>query len=967
MRIRPLALVALSIVVCVSTSVRAQVLWSSPGGSEWLQGANWTGGQVPSATNIAQFDANPTPGTSVGINFNEPTNGGVVIGGLSIQLVGAIEVTSARTLGLTIGNSATAANTNGEFRFNSATVNGVANTILRNASSQTLTIQNTQGAGTRTMAVGLINPTNVITADGAGSIAILSNLIEVGGTRSISVNTNGTGDVRLGGVNTFNGGITVNGTASGGRLRLDATTALSTTGTINVNTGGRLAFNAAGSFGGTTQALVLNPNQSTVAALESFGGLAATWQGTVAVNAASRVEVGTGGSLTLARTVSGSGLLIKQGAGNLILAGTANTRTGDTQIAGGTLTVNSGSTLGGGALTLAQEGTSNTAVVFNNASQAIGNLSSQFSASSGTINQTITLNGTALTVNQTVDGTFGNGAVSTLTSVLAGTGSLTKTGAAVLTLGGPSTYTGATTVNAGTLRAGIESVANTSGAFGRNSNVTLANNAGVTLDLNGFNTQIGTLNGGGTTAVGVTLGSGTLTVGGGTAAASSATYAGAITGTGGLTKTGAGTQALTGTNDYSGVTTVNQGTLLFTNTSALYNGNDANWTDTNIVVNSGGVLALRLGDGTNGFTAGQLLSISQLGTATGGFRDGSLLGIDTTNGDATFTNAFTNTNSGANGIGLVKLGANTLTLTGNNTYSGPTVIAAGTLQVGGGGNSGSLGTGAVTNNGVLVFNRADNAEVGNPISGTGGLVFNGTGTVTLTGTNSYTGTTNVNAGTLLVNGNNSASTGAITVASGSTLGGTGTLGGATNVQNGGTIQADSGTSTGALAVRNVTVQSGGTLAVNLGAMDENLNGTSNRLAFASNILDLKTGAVVKFTAATGFGAWSSGEFVLGTFSNGNNILLDAVATTNGQVLGEYIYGAGTPNSGPIQIDVTGLPTLLDDSKLTLMRNGNNLVLSFSPVPEPASLLAVCGLVIGGVVAVRKLRRKATPTDVTSAV
>lgn len=966
MRIRPLALVVLSVVACVATSARAQVLWSSPGGSEWLQDANWTGGQVPSATSIAQFGANPTPGTSVGINFSQPTNGGISIGEPSSQIVGAIEVMSARTLGLTIGNSATAVDANGELRFNSATVNGIANTILRNASSQTLTIQNTQGAGTRTMTVGLVSSTSVITADGAGSIVILSNLIGVGGTRSINVNTNGTGDVRLGGVNTFNGGITVNGTASGGRLRLDTTTALPTTGAINVSTGGRLAFNAAGSFGGTTQALVLNPNQSTVAALESTAGLATTWQGTVAVNAASRVEVGTGGSLTLARTVSGSGLLIKQGAGNLILAGTANTRTGDTQIAGGTLTVNSGSTLGGGALTLAQEGTSNTAVVFNNASQTIGNLSSQFAASSGTISQTITLNGTALTVNQTADGTFGNGVAPTLTSVLAGTGSLTKTGSAVLTLGGPNTYTGSTTLNDGTLRAGIESVANTSGAFGRNSNVTLANNAGVTLDLNGFNTQIGTLNGGGTTAVGVTLGSGTLTVGGGTAAGTSATYAGAITGTGGLTKTGAGTQTLTGTNDYSGVTTVNQGTLLFANTSALYNGNAANWTDTNIVVNSGGVLALRLGDGTNGFTATQLLSISPLGTATGGFRDGSLLGIDTTNGDATFSNAFTNTNSGANGVGLVKLGTNTLTLTGDNTYSGPTIVAAGTLQMGNGGNSGSLGTGAVTNNGAIVFNRSDSIGVSNSISGTGSLTFNVSGTTTLTGTNSYTGTTSVNAGTLLVNGNNSAATGAITVASGTTLGGTGTLGGATTVQSGGTIQGDSGTGTGTLAVRNVTIQSGGTLAVSLGAMDGNQNGTNSRLAFASNTLDLKTGAVVKFTPVAGFGAWSGGEFVLGTFSNGNSILLDATATTDGQILGEYTYGAGTPNSGPIQLDVAGLPTLLDDSKLTLMRSGNNLVLSFSPVPEPASLLTVCGLVIGGVVAVRKLRRKVARADVTPA-
>lgn len=962
MRTRPVAFFALLVASLGVTSAQAQILWTSPGGTDWLTGSNWAGGLVPSALDVAQFGVNPSSGNSVGIDFSQLPNG---LDGIRAQVVGAIEVTSARSNPLTIGNSTTGFT--GQLRINGATVNGVANTILRNAGGQALTIQNTQGAGNQTMSVGLANPTSVITADAAGNIVITSNIVEAGfgGARALVVNTNGTGEVRLGGVNAFTGGLTVNGTASGGRVRLDSTAALPTTGTINVNNGGRLAFNAAGNFGAAGQSLILNPNQTAVAALESLTG-ATTWAGNTALNAASRVEV-AGTSLTLNANVTGAGQLIKSGSGTLILSGTGNTRTGATVVNAGGIIVNSGSSLGnGGSLTLAQTSTNNTGVFFNNATQTIGNLNSQFTATTGTLDQSITLNGTALTVNQTADGNFGNGAVSTLTSRIIGSGSLTKTGSAVLTLGGPNTYSGPTTVNAGTLRAGIDSVADTSGAFGRNSNVTLANAAGVTLDLNGFNTQIGTLNGGGSSAVGVTLGSGTLTVGGGTTAASTATYVGAITGSGGLTKTGAGTQTLSGTNDYAGVTTVNQGTLLFTSPSALYNGNAANWTDTNIVVNSGGVLALRLGDGSNGFTTGQLLSISQLGTDTGGFRNGSLLGIDTANGDATVTSAFANTNGGANAVGLVKLGANTLTLTADNTYSGPTVVAAGVLQIGNGGTGGTLGTGAVSNNGAIVFNRSDNIAVANLINGTGSLTFNGAGTTTLTATNSYTGATSVNAGTLLVNGNNAAATGAITVATGATLGGTGSLGGATTVQAGGTIRGDSGAGTGTLAVRNVTIQSGGTLAVNLATVDENRNGTSNRLAFGANTLDLKTGAIVKFTPVSGFGSQTGGTYILGTFDNGNNIKLDGVTVADNAVLGQYIYGTPDSSSGPIVIDVSGLPTLLVDSKLTLTRSGDNLILNFSPVPEPASLLAVCGLVIGGVVAVRRMRRNWTPADFTPA-
>jgi len=131
-------------------------------------------------------------------------------------------------------------------------------------------------------------------------------------------------------------------------------------------------------------------------------------------------------------------------------------------------------------------------------------------------------------------------------------------------LSGVNTYTGPTIVSLGTLKAGRASVANVSGAFGLNSAVTMANAATAILDLNGFDTQIGSLTGGGTTGGNVTNSSATtsatLTVGGNN---TSTNYLGGILGPRlGLTKIGTGTQTLSGMNTYTGATTVSNGVLM---------------------------------------------------------------------------------------------------------------------------------------------------------------------------------------------------------------------------------------------------------------------------------------------------------------------------------------------------------------------------------------------------------------------
>lgn len=111
---------------------------------------------------------------------------------------------------------------------------------------------------------------------------------------------------------------------------------------------------------------------------------------------------------------------------------------------------------------------------------------------------------------------------------------------------------------------------------------------------------------------------------------------------------------------------------------------------------------------------------------------------------------------------LVKTDAGTLVLGGDNTYAGGTTISGGTLQVGNGGAGGSI-LGDVTDNGTLAFNRSDNAGYAGTVSGTGNLVKDGAGALTLIGQNTYSGSTMVKGGTLILDLGGTLGSGDVTV------------------------------------------------------------------------------------------------------------------------------------------------------------------------------------------------------------
>lgn len=406
-------------------------------------------------------------------------------------------------------------------------------------------------------------------------------------------------------------------------------------------------------------------------------------------------------------------------------------------------------------------------------------------ASTATATQTIA---SAVVLNDTLNlNLTGTGGVG-ISGIISGTGGLTLSGTDTLTLTGSlNTYQGATTINSGTLQFS---------GNGRPGSGAIVNNGTLIIDDTSF-TSLNTLSGTGAlvqqgsgrtdllNASGfsgkITISAGVLFIGQGGAIgsigsgdiennASLATYrsgtvtlANAISGIGDFSAEGRGTTILTGNNSYSGATTINSGTLQ---------------------VGDGGTIGT-LGVGDVFINSGTL-AINRAGTI-----------------------ALANAISGAGDF--VQKGSGTTILTGANDISGTITISAGTLQVGNGGTTGTLGTGAVTNNGILAFNRSDTIAIDNAISGTGSLVQQGSGTTILTGTKTYSGPTSVLAGRLAVNGS---ITSAVTVSAAGTLGGNGTITG--NVTNNGTLAP--GNSIGTLnVVGTYTQAAGSTYQVELNA------------------------------------------------------------------------------------------------------------------------------------------------------
>ncbi len=283
--------------------------------------------------------------------------------------------------------------------------------------------------------------------------------------------------------------------------------------------------------------------------------------------------------------------------------------------------------------------------------------------------------------------------------------------------------------------------------------------------------------------------------------------------------------------------------------------------------------------GNNRITAG---SIEGAGTYNLG---GNTL-IVGLNGLSTTVSGTINDGGASGGIGasLVKLGAGTLVLSGDNTYTGLTAILAGTLQLGDGGTSGSI-LGNVFDHTTLAVNRSDTYTYAGRIIGDGAVVQTGPGTTILTGNNLYLGGTTISAGTLqLGNGGTSGSIIGDVVDNGIfaiNRSDTYSFGGAIS-GSGAVVQIGPGTTilTGTNSYSGGTAINAGVLAV---SADANLGAAAGGLAFNGGTLQFLSGFTTSraVTLNAGGGAFDT---------NGNSATLAGAIGGSG---GLSKIGAGT--------------------------------------------------------------------------
>jgi len=418
----------------------------------------------------------------------------------------------------------------------------------------------------------------------------------------------------------------------------------------------------------------------------------------------------------------------------------------------------------------------------------------------------------------------------------------------------------------------------------------------------------------------------------------------AITGSTSVNHLGTGTTTLSGTNTYTSGTTISAGTL------AVSANNNLGASD-GVINFSGGTL-----NSTASFTADRATT---LGTGGG-----------TLNVDNSTTLTWDGNITGGAGNPLTKTGTGTLILGGTNTYSGDTRVDVGTLRLGAAGALSSnthlrVQPGAVFDpngfatalgrlegdgnvnlgSGNLSLNQAANTTFAGVIAGTGGLAKSGAGRLTLTGTHTFSGDTDVTAGELKLNG--SAANSRFNIAGGR-LSGSGTVGMLT-IANGGTLAP--GNSPGTLNAGSTTWESGGNFewevnnAAGIVSTNWDLLNITGGLTITATDANPFTVNLVSLTAANATG-------LVPNFDADANHSWTFVTTTTG-----ITFDGAASIGASFAINASGFQNTLNGI-FGLAQDGNDLNVTYttSAVPEPASFALLFGLFAIGFATTRRTRR-----------
>ena len=685
-----------------------------------------------------------------------------------------------------------ARNATTEFNWNGGTLRntgsniavGLNTPITVGASGGTL---DTVAAGNSFVLMNDITGAGTLTSTGGGTLTLNpdSNATRTGtstgsGTQTISaalagtspVNKIGTGTTTLAGVNTYNGATTV----TAGRLNVTGSAASSAfTVASGATLGGEGTVGDLSLAAGST--LFINPNTA--------GALTAAALGSAASNSVALEAIPSATGVITVLNYSGA----RTGAvSDFVLSNASSFRSPTFNDTGSAITLDTG------AKALVWNGTSGGQWDLNNSARWNAAEADKFFwgdqvvfDDTGVDTAAVALTGDlrpgSITVNTsaksyTLTASAGN--------VIAGTTSLLKAGTSVLTMAGntANTFTGGTTIREGEIRV------QNGGSLGTGT-ITLgdagtgAGNTALYIDTNRSTVSVPVVissNGAGTATLGSRSNIG-ATGGFGFSnitlqrdvildsnAADRTDYTN-IGGTGNITITGGARTLFNSPNTFAGDITVSpSGAGGYFQTGVATAGNQNYIPDTsNLTVNdfAGATQAeYRLSSGGEtiaGLSGNGTIDVNSIaGTLSVGF------------GDATSTFSGQMINGGASVFSLTKIGAGTLTLTGNNTATGATTVNGGTLQIGTGGTTGSIGGGlSIAAGANAIVDRSDESALAGGLSGAGTFTKAGAGTFNLNATGSLSGTFNLTGGTVVFNATNpigaNATAAAVNLAAGTVL------------------------------------------------------------------------------------------------------------------------------------------------------------------------------------------------------